>query len=177
MWQTRVSYVDGAYITLVNTELGFRLFKLGILNFWFRISNTRIAPLVGFCGALPCFDSIRRCAPLIRFCGAIMSYDGELRSHGRLEEQLCCAVQRWWRGSDCDPDHGVVLWLLLCKVSNFWLSFRVVLFFITFREHIQICLWCRGSQNRMRGAHLRMESKQEAHHRIQPGEQSSYQKP
>ena len=84
MWQTRVSYVDGAYITLVNTELGFRLFKLGILNFWFRISNTRIAPLVGFCGALPCFDSIRRCAPLIRFCGAIVSYDGELRSHGRF---------------------------------------------------------------------------------------------
>jgi len=70
MWQTRVSYVDGAYITLVNNELGFRLFKLEISNFWFRVSNTRIAPLVGFCGALPCFDSIRRCAPLIRFCGA-----------------------------------------------------------------------------------------------------------
>jgi len=31
--QTRVSYVDCAYITLVNTELGFRLFKLGISNF------------------------------------------------------------------------------------------------------------------------------------------------
>ena len=70
MWQTRVSYVDSAYITLVNTELWFRLFKLGISNFWFRVSNTRIAPLVGFCGALPNFDSIRRCAPLIRFCGA-----------------------------------------------------------------------------------------------------------
>jgi len=58
VWQTRISYAYGAYITLVNTELGFRLFKLGI---------TRIAPLYGFCGALPCFDSIRRCAPLIRF--------------------------------------------------------------------------------------------------------------
>ena len=45
-----------AYITLVNTELGFRLFKLGI------------STLVGFYGALPYFDSIRRCAPLIRFC-------------------------------------------------------------------------------------------------------------
>ena len=33
VWQTRISYAYGAYITLVNTELGFRLFKLGILNF------------------------------------------------------------------------------------------------------------------------------------------------
>ena len=84
MWQTRVSYVHCAYITLVNTELGFRLFKLGISNFWLRVSDTRIAHLVGFCGVLPCFDSIRRCAPLIRFCGAIVSYDDELRSHGRF---------------------------------------------------------------------------------------------
>jgi len=55
----------------------------------------RIAPLVGFCGALPCFDSIRRCAPLIRLCGAIVSYDGELHSHGRFGGAIMCAVQRW----------------------------------------------------------------------------------
>jgi len=132
MWQTRVSYVDCAYITLVNTELWFRLFKLGISNFWFRVSDTRIALLVGFCGALPCFDSIRRCAPFIRFCGEIVSYDGELRSHGRFGGAIMWCSPEVVKGSDCDPDRGVVLWLLLYKVSNFWLSFRVVLFFIYF---------------------------------------------
>jgi len=91
MWQTRVSYADCAYITLVNTELGFRLFKLEISNFWFRVSDKRIAPLVGFCGALPCFDSIRRCAPLIRFCGA----------HLRMESKQGSAPQ--------NPTSGAIL--------------------------------------------------------------------
>ena len=84
-----------AYITLVNTELVFRLFKLGISNFWFRVSNTRIAPLVGFCGALPCFDSIRRCAPLIRLCGAIVSYDSVVQMGATSPTPTTMARIRW----------------------------------------------------------------------------------
>ena len=149
MWQTRVSYVDCAYITLVNTELGFRLFKLGISNFWFRFLIR---------GLLPWLDYVVRFPASIPFGGVLPSFNSVVWSWVTmlscvpmvdLEERLCGAVQRWWRGSDCDPDCGVVLWLLLYKVSNFWLSFIVVLFFISLAPH-----------NRMKGAHLRMESKQ-----------------
>ena len=150
MWQTRVSYVDCAYITLVNTELWFRLFKLGISNFWFRVSDTRIAPLVGFRGTLPCFDSIRRCASLIRFCGAIVIYDGYSYMMARTRSLLLhfhSVTTTWWYKcrSICRHFHH----------KRNYTHERIT-------NHKTAPPNSLAPHNRMRGAHLRMESKQES---------------